>query len=424
MSRCIRFTLSARALLFALALSSSCAHALDAAGHIEFATGKVVVVDRAQQSRSAEKGAALNEGDTVMTNEGRAQLRFSDGGHFSLQPNTHFRVDEYRYAGNDDGGDHVFLSLLKGGLRTISGLIGKHNPPAYRLNAAVATIGIRGTEYALDLNSTLYGHVTRGAIEVCNGAGCISVPSGKAFFVSSPKLRPVLTPKRAMLAPPDHVVPAGAAPVRSDQASGAAGLTTGTGGAVATTTQKSYSADAGDTDFVLKDPKAALAVSAAGTGAASQGATTTTADKPALAVNNSAASSSAAASSAAASSAASPTDSSVQPASAQASTQTAATQRTNSAQAANAAGNAQGLGPVSNQQVGQVGNQQGGVSIGAPVGNSPGLGKAANLQIGQLGTQQIPSSVVIRSIDDDTSDILSTASQLLGAKIKKPKKAK
>src|ERR1700674_5026662 len=122
MSCCIRLTLSARALLFALALSSSCAHAVDAAGRIEFVTGNVVIVDRAQQSRPVEKGTALNEGDTVMTNDGRAQLRFSDGGHFSLQPNTHFRIDEYRYRGNDDSGDHVFVSLLKGGLRTISGL--------------------------------------------------------------------------------------------------------------------------------------------------------------------------------------------------------------------------------------------------------------------------------------------------------------
>lgn len=205
----------------ALALFSLSALAAPAA-YLEFVTGSVLIGNRQNQTRPAEKGMALEEGDTVMTNDGRAQVRFSDGGYFSLQPQTHFRVDEYRYSGNHDDGDHVFLSLLKGGLRTISGLVGKSNRAAYRMTTTVATIGIRGTEYVLDLNSTLYGHVAHGAIEVCNGAGCVTVPGGQAFFVSSPSTLPVFTEKRSVLAPPARPV-AAIAPARLDKSPESAG---------------------------------------------------------------------------------------------------------------------------------------------------------------------------------------------------------
>jgi hypothetical protein len=84
MSCCKPLTWRADALLFTLALSSTGAYALDAPGRIEFIVGEAIV-DRGQQSREVEKAAALNEGDTVVTQDGRVQIRSSDGGHFSLQ---------------------------------------------------------------------------------------------------------------------------------------------------------------------------------------------------------------------------------------------------------------------------------------------------------------------------------------------------
>ena len=45
------------------------------------------------------KGAELIAGDTVFTHSGRAQLRFTDGAFVSLQPNSEFRIDEYRFEG-------------------------------------------------------------------------------------------------------------------------------------------------------------------------------------------------------------------------------------------------------------------------------------------------------------------------------------
>lgn len=212
------------------------------AAHVEFFTGAVSIANKQNQMRPAEKAMALDEGDTVITNDGRAQIRFSDGGYFSLQPQTQFRVDEYHYSEGHDKDDHVFVSLLKGGLRTISGLIGKRSHAAYRMTTTVATIGIRGTEYALDVNSTLYGHVSQGAIEVCNGAGCLTVPGGQAFFVSSPSTLPIFTEKRSVLAPPSQPVTA-ATPFKSGNSSESAGR--------GATVSKGSIADAAPANFTL-----------------------------------------------------------------------------------------------------------------------------------------------------------------------------
>lgn len=50
-------------------------------------------------------------------------------------------------AGSDSS--RAFFRLVKGGFRTVSGLIGKVNQDDYRVSTPVATIGIRGTRYGV-----------------------------------------------------------------------------------------------------------------------------------------------------------------------------------------------------------------------------------------------------------------------------------
>src|SRR5690242_10230693 len=42
------------------------------AAHVEFVTGNASISDRSNHTRLAEKGMALEQGETVMTNDGRA----------------------------------------------------------------------------------------------------------------------------------------------------------------------------------------------------------------------------------------------------------------------------------------------------------------------------------------------------------------
>src|SRR4051794_27515914 len=158
----------------------SCAQVAQAApaALVEFAIGNVSALNSAGISRRLDKGAEVQAGDTVDTGTGRAQLRFSDGAYISLQPGSQFRIDEYNYSGKSDDSERGFFSLLKGGMRTITGLIGRSHRRNYQVRVPVATIGIRGTEYTLLYDGVATGSVGEGAISVCNGAGCLDVTSG------------------------------------------------------------------------------------------------------------------------------------------------------------------------------------------------------------------------------------------------------
>ena len=142
-----RFNLTGRAaLLAAIAAAYPVIGYPAPAAQVDFAVGNVTAVGSNGQSRALGKGAQIEQGDTVNTNGGRAQLRFTDGAYVSLQPESQFRIDQYRFDGKQDGNEKGFFSLLKGGLRTITGLVGRSNKANYQVSTSVATIGIRGTE--------------------------------------------------------------------------------------------------------------------------------------------------------------------------------------------------------------------------------------------------------------------------------------
>ncbi len=196
------FRLSAAALMLAISASVSPGKTLAAnAARVDFAVGNVNAVNATGQSRALAKGAQINEGDTIRTNSGRAHLRFTDGAYVSLQPQSEFRIDQYRYDGREDGSEKGLFALLKGGLRTITGFIGRSNKQNYQVSTAVATIGIRGTEYTIQYGSSITGTVGEGEIEVCNGAGCLNVTSGESYYVQEQNVKPVLTGKGPDLPP-------------------------------------------------------------------------------------------------------------------------------------------------------------------------------------------------------------------------------
>jgi hypothetical protein len=169
---------------------------------VDFAIGNVTAVNAGGQSRALAKGASVDQGETINTNNGRAQLRFTDGAYVSLQPESQFRIDQYRFEGKADGSEKGLFSLLKGGLRTITGLVGRSNRKNYQVTTTVATIGIRGTEYTIQYGQSVAGTVGEGQIEVCNGAGCLSVTDGESYYVQNQEIKPVLSNKKTDLPPP------------------------------------------------------------------------------------------------------------------------------------------------------------------------------------------------------------------------------
>jgi len=99
------------------------------------------------------RGTALGVGDALSTTRNSTvRLRFTDGGETAVRPDSRITVQAYNYSRDEPQSDSLILGLLKGGLRAITGSIGKRgNLDAYKLNVNTATIGIRGTDYTARL---------------------------------------------------------------------------------------------------------------------------------------------------------------------------------------------------------------------------------------------------------------------------------
>ena len=122
----------------------------EAAGRAGFVRGRVMARSPGGRARLLERNAPVYAGDTLLTDgSAYAVVAFRDDSRVTLLPNTEFRVDELRFQPSEPERGRAVFRLLRGGLRAVSGLIGKRNPRLYRMRTAVATIGIRGTSYDL-----------------------------------------------------------------------------------------------------------------------------------------------------------------------------------------------------------------------------------------------------------------------------------
>ncbi len=163
------------------------------AGKVDFSAGNTTVVHANGDRESLLKGMTVSEGDTIETGvRGLAQIRFTDGSYVSIQRNSTFRIDEYAYEPDQGALEKVvkkvnkgLFSLLEGGFRTITGFLGAEE--TYSVKTPVATIGIRGTEYLAELGRSLTIRVARGALEICNEAGCHFFRTDEAGFVKDAK---------------------------------------------------------------------------------------------------------------------------------------------------------------------------------------------------------------------------------------------
>ena len=116
------------------------------AGVVEFFTGKVTISHGNGRPVATSVGAKVLEGDAISTAaDGELHIDMTDGGLLAVRPNSQIRISQYR--ANGDAGDASVLSLVYGGLRSITGWIGKSLAPNARIVTPSATIGIRGTDH-------------------------------------------------------------------------------------------------------------------------------------------------------------------------------------------------------------------------------------------------------------------------------------
>jgi hypothetical protein len=196
--------------LIAILLPSTPIAYAQSAGTILFKSGNAVVLRADQSTQPIQQHDDVLNGDTIDTKNGRVQIGFIDGGKVSLQPETIYKINRYSFSGEEDGSEYALTELIKGGLRTISGIIGHKNHERYQLATPVATIGIRGTEFTvIYANNQLIMTTNQGSVDVCNQGGCRNAIAGQSIQTNSSTSQPTYTNQTANItaAPPSITKP-------------------------------------------------------------------------------------------------------------------------------------------------------------------------------------------------------------------------
>jgi hypothetical protein len=174
------------------------------AGEVTHISGAVVARKADGQSRILAVKSEVAEGDVIATADNSyARVKFSDGTDAVLRPATQVKIDQFKFEEQRPQQDNVVLSLLKGGMRAVTGLLGKRNPSSFRVGTPSATIGIRGTTFhaevvppggGANLAPGLYVQVLDGVINLSNKGGSQNFSAGQFGFTPNFNQPPVVLP--------------------------------------------------------------------------------------------------------------------------------------------------------------------------------------------------------------------------------------
>jgi hypothetical protein len=181
------------------------------AGQITHLSGILSVKKADGTAKILSVKSEVSEGDVISTEtDTYARIKFIDGAEVVLRPSSQLKVDNYRFDETKPQGDNIFLSMLKGGLRAVTGLVGQRSKDKVAYQTPTATIGIRGTHFgALFCQADCGGvqtpngqppanglhlDVASGAISVSNAAGTFVFDAGQFGYVPNANSMPQLVP--------------------------------------------------------------------------------------------------------------------------------------------------------------------------------------------------------------------------------------
>lgn len=183
-------------------------------GEVIEVRGQPLATDLNGRRRVLSTQGRVHSGDTLEGTDGAsARLMMNDGAEILLRPFSRIAIERYEFTESEPESGRSIIRLLKGGLRMITGLIGRSNPQGFRVDATVATIGVRGTDFGvrvcgdegcrLDDAPTLapgaYAGVLDGGIGFGNDAGTVEARRGDFYYVATADSRPTPAPDAAAI---------------------------------------------------------------------------------------------------------------------------------------------------------------------------------------------------------------------------------
>lgn len=186
------------------------ANAVLASAKLVTLQGDVNVVDTAGATRRVVEGASVYPGEQVYTGaNASAVFAFRDESRVTVGASTNFRVDSFIFDPQNPSEGRFLVSLLRGSMRALTGLIGKVNNRNVSFSTATATVGIRGTGLDLDCSAeaSCSFYTWLGSIEVMQlGQTNVQVLQvGEGLQVTPLAVLPISSPTLDGLTRPDEV---------------------------------------------------------------------------------------------------------------------------------------------------------------------------------------------------------------------------
>ena len=139
------------AILVAAALAAGSSAVLANTGQVTHLSGTLSVKKTDGSVRILSPRSQIAAGDTITTERDTyANIRFADGANMTIKPSTSIKIEQLSYDPSKPQTDSFAATLLAGGLRMITGLLGQRSRDKFRMGTSTATIGIRGTTFNVD----------------------------------------------------------------------------------------------------------------------------------------------------------------------------------------------------------------------------------------------------------------------------------
>ena len=121
----------------------------DALGMVVVSRGTVTAVTGSSE-RALKQGDHFYIHEQITTAEKSfAVLQFVDGAKVTVRPESELIVEEYAYNTGEE--NSAMLNLVSGGLQIVTGAVAKSNPENYKVKTPMALMGVRGTEFVVQL---------------------------------------------------------------------------------------------------------------------------------------------------------------------------------------------------------------------------------------------------------------------------------
>ncbi|MGB5442689.1 MAG: FecR domain-containing protein [Gammaproteobacteria bacterium] len=178
-----------RALLLVLLMAFIPVAALAAedSGRVVFLRGSVSATDNDGNARQLSRDDRVSAGDTLASGpKGVAQIVFPDNSLLYIKPDSEVQIAKYRYDEDQPQNDEAVVNVVKGGLRALTGVIGKRSQDKVKFTNRMATIGIRGTAVEIGEDTVVFDF-GQGSME--NESGSILIGPGESARAASSKAK-------------------------------------------------------------------------------------------------------------------------------------------------------------------------------------------------------------------------------------------